>query len=74
MALKNLFDNYVEFEEIIDYENEGIIDLDGVELNPTTVLPLLCECRNQNLKIFNDDAFGYLENKLNRVLDLLKEI
>ena len=66
MALKNLFDNYVEFEEIIDYENEGIIDLDGVELNPTTVLPLLCECRNQNLKIFNDDAFGYLENKLNR--------
>lgn len=45
MALKNLFDNYKEFEEIINKENEGIIDLEGVELNPTLLLMLEVYCK-----------------------------
>jgi len=67
MTLKNLFDNYKEFEEIIEQETEGTIDLEGVDFNPTTVLPLLCECRNNNLKILNGvNAFEYLEIEFNR--------
>ena len=50
MALKNLFDNYKEFEEIINKENEGIIDLDGVELNPTLLLMLEVYCKNNGKK------------------------
>ncbi len=66
MTLKSLFDNYKEFEEIIKHQNNGTIDLKDVKLNPTTVLPLLCECKNNHLKIFNgENAFQYLENRLN---------
>ena len=66
MALKNLFDNYMEFEEIINRKNDGNVDLGDVELNPTSMFPLLCICMNQNLKLLNgEDAFEYFEKKLN---------
>lgn len=65
MALKNLFDNYMEFEEIIKTESDGQIDLKDIELNPTVLLPLLCRCKNQNLKLLNgEDAFEFLEDEL----------
>lgn len=36
-----------------------------MELNPATILPLLCECKNQNLKVGSgESAFEYLENIL----------
>ena len=65
MALKSLFDNYKEFEEIISKKKENRIDLDEIEIVPTIILPLLCECMNQNLKL-NDgnSAFDYLVGKL----------
>ena len=43
----------MEFEEIIECKNGCEIDLEYIELNPTTILPLLCECKNQNLKLEN---------------------
>lgn len=52
MALKNLFDNYKEFEEIINKENEGIIDLEGVELNLTLLLMLEVYCKNNDKNNF----------------------
>lgn len=37
----------------------------GLKFNPATVLPLLCECKNQNLRVCGDgNAFEYLENIL----------
>ena len=66
MALKNLFDNYKEFGEIIDNKCVDQIDLEYAELNPITMLPLLCICMNQNLKLVNgQEASEFLENKLN---------
>lgn len=65
ITLKNLFDNYMEFEEIINNQKEGEIDLRKLKCNPTTLLPLLCECKNQNLKLGNGEkAFEYLVNSL----------
>ena len=55
MTLENLFDNYMEFEEIINHENDGIIDLDGVELNPTTLLLLNVYCKNNDKTLMNRD-------------------
>lgn len=56
MTLKNLFDNYKEFEEIINKENEGVIDLDGVELNPTLLLMLEVYCKNNDKTLLNNDG------------------
>ena len=65
ITLNNLFDNYLEFEEIIDNKKDGRIDLSTLKLNPTTVLPLLCECKNRNLKLTNgENAFEYLKSCL----------
>lgn len=67
ITLKNLFDNYKEFEEIINVENGDEIDLSGLKFYPVAVLPLLCECKNKNLRVCGDgNAFEYLE-------DILKE-
>ena len=52
----------MEFEEIINNKKDGRIDLSTLKLNPTTVLPLLCECKNKNLKLTNgENAFEYLK-------------
>lgn len=65
MALKNLFDNYMEFGEIINDNENGTVDLENLDFNPTTVLPLLCLCKSRNLKLENgEDAFEYLEDIL----------
>ena len=65
MVLKNLFENYMEFEKIIHDKHGDKIDLGSLKLNPATVLPLLCECKNQNLMLSNNEnAFDYLKNKL----------
>lgn len=66
MALKNLFDNYKEFGEIINNVENGTIDLENLDFNPTTTLPLLCMCKSQNLKLMNGkDAYDYLKVILN---------
>lgn len=66
MVLKNLFDNYKEFEEIIKNKSDGKIDLENLELNPTTTLPLLCICKHHDLKLLNDkNAYEYLIYILN---------
>lgn len=55
----------MEFEEIINNKKDGRIDLSTLKLNPTTVLPLLCECKNKNLKLTNgENAFEYLKSCL----------
>lgn len=55
----------MEFEEIINNQKEGKIDLRKLKCNPTTLLPLLCECKNHNLKLGNGEkAFEYLVNSL----------
>ena len=60
-----MFDNYKEFEEIILKKSEYVVDLNEIEISPTLILPLLCECNNQNLKLSNgDNAFDYLVSKL----------
>ena len=65
MVLKNLFENYMEFEKIIHDKHGDKIDLGSLKLNPATVLPLLCECKNQNLTLpNNENAFDCLKNKL----------
>lgn len=66
MALKNLFDNYREFGEIINNVEDGTIVLENFDFNPTTTLPLLCMCKSQNLKLMNGrSAYEYLKIKLN---------
>ena len=65
MALKNLFDNYKEFGEIINNVKNGTIDLENFDFNPTTTLPLLCVGKSQNLKLRNgEEVCDFLENKL----------
>lgn len=65
ITLKNLFDNYIEYGEIINSQKDGKIDLRNLKYNPTTILPLLCDCKNQNLKMDNgQSAFDYLEDVL----------
>ncbi len=67
MVLKNLFDNYMEFEEIFKNKTGVIINLENLELNPTTILPLLCFCKHQNLKLKNDkNEYDFLINNLNK--------
>ncbi|WP_298525184.1 hypothetical protein [uncultured Methanobrevibacter sp.] len=67
MVLKNLFDNYVEFEEIIKDETGGKIDLENLESNPTTILPLLCVCKRQNISLENgEQAYDFLIDNLSK--------
>lgn len=76
MALKNLFDNYREFGELINDNENGTVDLEKLDFNPTTTLPLLCLCKTQDLKLENGDgAFEYLEDILtnNRLFSKLPE-
>lgn len=62
MVLENLFDNYMEFEEIINSKKDDKIDIENLNLNPAAVLPLLCECKNENLKLTTgEDAYEYLK-------------
>lgn len=65
ITLKNLFDNYKEYGEIINSQKDGAIDLKNLKCTPTTMLPLLCDCKNKNLKLNNgQSAFEYLEDVL----------
>lgn len=67
ITLENLFDNYKEFEEIMQGKKDDVIDLENLKCNPTTVLPLLCECKNKNLKLeTGDSAFDYLVSLLQK--------
>lgn len=53
MVLRNLFDNYMEFEEIIKSERDGRIDLKGVKLNPTVLLLLAFYAKNNDKSLLN---------------------
>ena len=64
MALENLFDNYIEFEEIVKNRKDDEIDLGNLELNPATVLPLLCDCKNNDLEYGSENAYEYLNKQL----------
>lgn len=62
-----MFDNYKEFEEIVNEKTEGNeIDLRNLKLNPTTTLPLLCRCKNKDLKFNGKSAYEYLNNILKK--------
>lgn len=62
-----MFDNYKEFGEIINNKNDGKIDFQNLNCNPTTILPLLCRCKNENLKSTNcENASNYLEDILDK--------
>ena len=56
MVLKNLLDNYGEFEEIIKNNGDGEIDLANLELNPTLLMLLESYGKNNNIDILNKDS------------------
>lgn len=62
-----MFDNYREFEEIINNKFCGKIDFENLRCNPATILPLLCVCNNENLKLNNcENAGDYLSSILDK--------
>lgn len=65
ITLENLFDNYKKFEKIAKKKNdENKIDLRDLEKNPTSLLPLLCICKNENLKFDGINAYEWLIDTL----------
>lgn len=64
ITLKNLFDNYKEFEEIVKDKTKKEIDLRNLNSNPTTILPLLCGCKNRDLKVDGANAYKHLKRQL----------
>lgn len=64
ITLKNLFDNYKEFEEIVKDKTKKEIDLRNLNSNPTTILPLLCGCKNRDLKVDGANAYEHLKRQL----------
>ena len=65
ITLENLFDNYREFEKIVENKTENDeIDLSDLELNPTTILPLLSVSKKENLIFSCENSYDYLLNVL----------